>query len=261
MCSFTFGDRRPQQTLYMGCSSNPHMVSLSPPVENDRQVTNLPMSSSISPYPSPYVPTNQYQPTPRVVYPSSNYLHGNPGFYYDLMQNSTHTGSQTTLHNPPTDHLHNPTYMHTNHSTTSVNTPTHTYPYTPYIPSNPTVHFDHLSSSVPSQDHQATSSSIGGGTSSTVPQYFSYDDPESQSIGIPSDSASVGIQHFFHDNTTVPCMNTLHPNLHVGCPTDIFTKEFKSDCTFRSLRNLLLYPSSSFPCSSLAWGVLGHLEI
>jgi hypothetical protein len=44
-------------------------------------------------------------------------------------------------------------------------------------------------------------------------------------------------------------------------PTDIFTKEFKSDCTFRSLRNLLLYPSSSFPCSSLAWGVLGHLEI
>jgi len=36
----------------------------------------------ISPYPSPYPPTNQYQPTPRVVYPSSNYLHGNPGFYY-----------------------------------------------------------------------------------------------------------------------------------------------------------------------------------
>jgi hypothetical protein len=44
-------------------------------------------------------------------------------------------------------------------------------------------------------------------------------------------------------------------------PADTFTKEFKSDCTFRSLQNLLLYPSSSFPCSSLAWGVLGHLEV
>jgi hypothetical protein len=43
-------------------------------------------------------------------------------------------------------------------------------------------------------------------------------------------------------------------------PADIFTKEFKSDSTFRSLRDLLLSPSSSFPCSLLAWGVLGHLE-
>jgi hypothetical protein len=44
-------------------------------------------------------------------------------------------------------------------------------------------------------------------------------------------------------------------------PADIFTKEFKSDCTFRSLQDLLLYPSSSFPCSLLACGVLGNLEI
>ncbi len=111
--------------------------------------------------------------------------------------------------------------MHTNHSTTSVNTPTHSYPYTPYIPSNPTVHFDHLSSPVLSHDHQATSLSLGGSTLSTVPRYFSYDDPERQSIRIPSDSASVGIQHSFHDNTTLPCMNTLRPNLHVGCQTSL----------------------------------------
>jgi hypothetical protein len=56
---------------------------------------------------------------------------------------------------------------------------------TPCIPSNPTVHFDHLSSSVLPQDNQATSPHPGGGSSSTVPQYFLYDDPESQSIGNP----------------------------------------------------------------------------
>jgi len=44
MCSFPFGDQRPQQTLYMGCSSNSNTVSLSPLVENERQVTNLPMT-------------------------------------------------------------------------------------------------------------------------------------------------------------------------------------------------------------------------
>jgi hypothetical protein len=43
-------------------------------------------------------------------------------------------------------------------------------------------------------------------------------------------------------------------------PADIFTKEFKSDSIFRSLRDILLSPLSSFPCSSLAWGVSGHLE-
>jgi hypothetical protein len=37
-------------------------------------------------------------------------------------------------------------------------------------------------------------------------------------------------------------------------PADIFTKEFKSNSTFRSLRDLLLSSSSFFPCSSLAWG-------
>jgi hypothetical protein len=44
-------------------------------------------------------------------------------------------------------------------------------------------------------------------------------------------------------------------------PANIFTKEFKSDSTFCSLRDLLLYLTSSFSCSSLAWGMLGHLEI
>jgi hypothetical protein len=44
-------------------------------------------------------------------------------------------------------------------------------------------------------------------------------------------------------------------------PADIFTKEFKSDCSFLSLRNSLLYPSSSLPCFSLAWGVFSHLKV
>ncbi len=43
-------------------------------------------------------------------------------------------------------------------------------------------------------------------------------------------------------------------------PADLFTKEFKSDVTFRSLRDLLLsYPSSilTWSCALLWWGVLG----
>jgi hypothetical protein len=44
-------------------------------------------------------------------------------------------------------------------------------------------------------------------------------------------------------------------------PAEIFTKEFKSDSTFRSLRDLLLFSSSVFSCFSLAWGVLGLFEI
>jgi hypothetical protein len=37
-------------------------------------------------------------------------------------------------------------------------------------------------------------------------------------------------------------------------PADIFTKELKSDCTFRSLRSLLLFPPSSFPAPCLHGG-------
>jgi hypothetical protein len=37
-------------------------------------------------------------------------------------------------------------------------------------------------------------------------------------------------------------------------PADIFTKEFQSDCTFRSLRALLLSPVSSFPVPCLHGG-------
>jgi hypothetical protein len=37
-------------------------------------------------------------------------------------------------------------------------------------------------------------------------------------------------------------------------PADIFTKEFKSDCTFRTLQALLLSPSFSFPVPCLHGG-------
>jgi hypothetical protein len=89
LCSHPSGDQRVQQALYMGCSSNSHVVSFSPPGESDRRVSTSTLGPLISP---PYMPLlmNTYQSTPKMMHSSSHYTSGNPGFYYDLMQNSTH---------------------------------------------------------------------------------------------------------------------------------------------------------------------------
>jgi hypothetical protein len=112
LCSPYSRDRRAQQALYIGCPDT-NMVSFSPPVENSRQMTHPSNSSLISPYHMPS-PSSTLNATPRIMYPSSSYLHGNPGFYYDLVQNSTHTGyRRTTLHPLPTDYVYTLTYFPT----------------------------------------------------------------------------------------------------------------------------------------------------
>jgi hypothetical protein len=92
------GDRRVQQALFMGCPGNPHAVSFSPPGGNDVQASSF-VGPSISHHYMPS-PPNILQPAPRVMYSSLPYTPGNPGFYYDLMQNSVHAGSQTTPYMP-----------------------------------------------------------------------------------------------------------------------------------------------------------------
>ncbi len=145
---------------------------------------------SISPY-HMTLPMNIYHFYPQVMYPLANYLHGNPGFYYDLVQNSTHTGLQTTMHPTPTEFLHA--------SSTSIPThiPTSTRTHTSYIPSNLTIHFGDISPPIPS-----SSSNICGSSSTTpfVPNFVSHEapvdtnlHPESQSVGGYPDFASVGI--------------------------------------------------------------------
>jgi hypothetical protein len=86
-------------------------------------------------------PTPLYQSTPRVIYPLSTYLHGNPGFYCDLMQSATRIFG---LKRPYALHLLTKyiilhPYLHTTllhfiilHLLVLAST------YTPYIPSNPT---------------------------------------------------------------------------------------------------------------------------
>jgi len=145
LCPLYSGDHRAQQALYMGCPSNLNQVSFSPLDEFDHQVS----SGSLISYQPPTMSTNTYLPTPRIMYPSSTYSKGNPGFYCDLMQNTTHTGSQTNmqqnsmLHHLPTS-THTPTYF-----PTLIPAHTSTYTQNSYIPSNPTVHFVNLSSSAP----------------------------------------------------------------------------------------------------------------
>jgi len=81
-------------------------------------------------------------------------------------------------------HTHLLLESYTLHHTT-FNPYTFTYPYTyihhtPCIPSNPTIHFDNISSSVPPPDTNSLSSHPGG-LSTTTPQVypcFSYDDPQ-----------------------------------------------------------------------------------
>jgi len=77
LCSPYTGDCHAQQALCMGCPGNSHLVSLSPSVDNDRQVTIPSSAPSISPY-QMTSPMTMYHTTPRIMYPSSTYLHGNP---------------------------------------------------------------------------------------------------------------------------------------------------------------------------------------
>jgi hypothetical protein len=93
------GDHRVQQALFMGCPDKPHAVSFSPPGGNDVQATSSFVRPSISHHYMP-LPLNILQPAPRVMYSSLPYTPGNPGFYYDLMQNSVHAGSKTTPYMP-----------------------------------------------------------------------------------------------------------------------------------------------------------------
>jgi len=86
LCSLYSGDRRAQQALYMGCPSNYNQVSFSPSEELGHQVTLSSPSSSIPFQPLPTLP-HTCSSTPRIMYPTLNYSQGNPGFYYDLMQN------------------------------------------------------------------------------------------------------------------------------------------------------------------------------
>jgi len=78
--------------LYMSCPpGNTNIVSFSPGGEHDRLC--IPSSRSsftpISMHPPPQ--QSAYPPSqPRFMYPTS-------GFYYNLMQNSSHTASQTTI--------------------------------------------------------------------------------------------------------------------------------------------------------------------
>jgi len=102
LCSTYPGDRRAQQALYMGCPpGNTNMVSFSPGGEHDRLCIQSSGSSftPISMHPPPQQST--YLPSqPRFMYPTS-YCPGNPGFYYDLLQNSSHTATQTIMPYPP----------------------------------------------------------------------------------------------------------------------------------------------------------------
>jgi hypothetical protein len=97
LCSHPHGDRRVQQALYMGCSSNSNVASFSPSGEIDRRVSTSNLGPTIS---LPYMPLpiNTYQSTPRTMYSSSHYTSGNPGFYYDRKKYVPNIGSlYTTL--------------------------------------------------------------------------------------------------------------------------------------------------------------------
>jgi len=100
--------------------------SFSPPGKNDRQVT---VSSSRSLISHQYLTMSltTHPPNPRIMYLLLTYPQSNPGFYYDLMQNSTHAASQTNLVQTSTsDYVPTPTYMPT-HSPTYYTLELHTF--------------------------------------------------------------------------------------------------------------------------------------
>jgi hypothetical protein len=223
LCSTYPGDQRAQQALYMGCPpGNTNMVSFSPGGEHDRFC--IPSSGSLFTPISMHLPPQQsaYPPSqPRFMYPTS-YCPGNPGFYYDLMQNSSHTASQTTMPYPPSTDCAT--------STSVPATPTYipTSMHTPYIPSNPSVYFSDVYPRHPSAADVYSSPSVPDGLSPNTPGFSSFEhrellpdpplDPETQSLGGRSESTH-SIPPLLTGQTTPPCTNVHPMNFPVDCQT------------------------------------------
>jgi hypothetical protein len=164
------------------------------------------------------------------MYPSASHSQGNPGFYYDLMQNTTHAGSQTAIsHQPTLDYVPSYTNTSTTYTPTHVHSSTSTGSQTMYIPANPTIHFGNTSPFAPAPDIQNSFSPCGGLSSTPHQDHHSpfYDTPsdsaadiETQSIGNPMDVGSHQGQTFPPNHATPPVSN-LHHAFHVGCQTTI----------------------------------------
>jgi hypothetical protein len=227
LCSPSYGDHRAQQALYMGYPKNYNQVSFSPTDESGRQV-NMSNFDQLITYQHP--PQSVNIPTPRVMYPLTSYSQGNPGFYYDLMQNANHAGSQTAISYQPTlDHV--PPYTHIPSTQTHINAPipTSTGSHTPYIPSNPTIHFGSASPFALVPDTQGSLPPHGGLSSTPTQDHPSsfYDtqfdntvDIEIQTIGNPMEVGSHQGQPFSSGSDTPPTSN-LHHAFHVGCQTTL----------------------------------------
>jgi len=126
-------------------------------------------------------------------------------------------------HVPPYTNIP-PTYTHIN-----VPIPTSTGSHTPYIPSNPTIHFGSASPFAPVPDTQRSSSPRGGLPSTPTQDHHSsfYDthfdntvDIETQSIGNPMEVGSHQGQTLSPVPNTPPISN-LHHAFHVGCQTTL----------------------------------------
>jgi hypothetical protein len=220
LCSTYTGDRRAQQALFMGCPTT-NMVSFSPLGENVQHgFSSSEPSFTPAVAPPPLPPTSlPYIPKARIMYPST-YYSGNPGYYYDLMQNSTHIGSQTNLSTPDVDY-------NSNHTTSVPLVPTTT---STYIPSDPTVYFGNVSPPPVSLSNTRGTSSVG--SSSATPftsNYTSCDipsnhliDPELQSVGNYTTSPHHSNSTFVDQNTTMS-HHSFHPHpvgFQVGCQTE-----------------------------------------
>lgn len=176
-------------------------------------------------------PPNILQPAPRVMYSSLPYTPSNLGFYYDLMQNSVHAGSQTTPYMPnvPDSTVSPSTYlpMHTN--------TTHTA-HIPYVLSNPTV----CLSPQATFDLFDMEHSVASGSSST-PQHANQYTPCMSSGDVPSssvehDTQSIGgyqsttgagefsshsASCFPQDLHSIPMNYAPRHNVHVGCQASL----------------------------------------
>jgi hypothetical protein len=211
----------------MGYSSNYNQVSFSPIDESGRQV-NISNSDLSITYQHP--PQSVNTSTPRIMYPLTSYSQGNPGFYYDLMQNTNHAGSKTAIPYQTTpDHV--PTYNNIPHTYTPIHVPmpTSTGGHTTYIPSNPTIHFGSPSSFASVPDTQSSFSPRNGLSSTPTQDHHSsfYDTNfdtttaiETQSIGNPMEVGSHQDQTFSPGPDTLPVSN-VHHAFHVGCQTTI----------------------------------------
>jgi hypothetical protein len=124
--SNNINDWRSQRSLYMGSNTTPQyhcQVSYSLP------------HLSVTPHVGSIVPFSQVTPieqvnnlSGKILYPSSSYQYGNPGFYYDPLQFPVSTETQTST----------PYVPYPNTSTTPVspynNMPPHGVPNTTFYP-------------------------------------------------------------------------------------------------------------------------------